>query len=69
MAISKKKTNFKTKEKKELTKELVEKEKQFLEAKITFTQQKVKDVHAARKIRKEIAKIKTSLRAKELGVI
>ncbi|MDP2720882.1 MAG: 50S ribosomal protein L29 [bacterium] len=68
MAISKKKTNFKTKEKKELTKELVEKEKQLLEAKIAFTQQKVKDVHTSRKIRKEIAQIKTFLREKELGV-
>jgi len=69
MAVQKKKANYKNKEKKELTKELVEKEKQLLEAKIAFAQQKVKDVHVARKIRKEIAKIKTSLRAKELGVI
>ena len=50
----------------DLEKSLVEKKKQLFEETVTLTQGKIKDVHKPRKIRKEIARLKTLLRRKEL---
>lgn len=61
-------SSYNQKEAGELTKLLAEKEKQLLGAKMDTAQGKTKDVHVSRKIRGEIAKIKTALRSKELEV-
>ncbi|OGY21916.1 MAG: 50S ribosomal protein L29 [Candidatus Woykebacteria bacterium GWB1_45_5] len=63
-----KKTNYNQKEKTELIKILKDKEKDLLEAKVAMAQRKTKDVHLPSKIRHEIAKVKTALHAKSLGV-
>lgn len=49
-----------------LEKELQEKVKQLFEETILLAQRKIKDVHRPRKIRKEIARLKTLLRQKEV---
>lgn len=61
-------SSYNQKETGELIKLLEEKERELLGAKMNTTQGKTKDVHASRKIRGEIAKIKTAMRSKELEV-
>ena len=64
--MAKSKSTYNQKEIGELTKLLGEKERQLLDAKMDSAQGKTKDVHAARNIGREIARIKTAIRAKEL---
>jgi len=66
--MTKSKINYHQKELKELLKILKEKESATLEARIEIKQRKSKNVHTISKIRKEIARIKTAIRAKELKV-
>jgi ribosomal protein L29 len=66
--MAKEKKDYLNKEKKELLKELKDIESKLLETKMSFSQGKVKDSHSSRKLRKEIARIKGSLKMKELGV-
>jgi len=61
-------SSYNQKESGELGKLLEEKERKLLEAKMDPSQGKTKDVHASIKIRREIAKIKTAIRIKELEV-
>ncbi|HEX7456284.1 MAG TPA: 50S ribosomal protein L29 [Candidatus Nanoarchaeia archaeon] len=68
MALARKKVDYNQKEQKELLKLLSEKEKEFLEVSMSAAQGKIKDTHVARKLRKEIAKVKTALRIREMGV-
>jgi ribosomal protein L29 len=63
---SKTKETYIKKETSELQKILKEKEKKLFEENTNFAQRKVKDVHLPRKIRKEIAKVKTALQVREL---
>ena len=66
MAIAKQRTNYNEKELKDLMTALKEKEEKLLQTGIAIVRGKVKNVHETRKIRKEIAKIKTALRARQL---
>ena len=60
------KQNLAQKTENDLEKSLVEKRKQLFEETVALTQGKIKDVHKSRKTRKEIARLKTLLRRKEL---
>ncbi len=62
----KSKEDYNKKEVKDLIKILREKEKKYFDARIEFSQRKIKDVHVSRKIRKEVARIKTTLQLKKL---
>ena len=66
MAIARKKINYNEKESKDLATALKEKEEKLLQVGIAIVQGKVKNVHETRKIRKEIARIKTALRVRQL---
>lgn len=65
--MAKEKSNYNEKDIKELLKVMVDKEKQLLDTNMSTATGKIKDVHASRKIRIEIAKIKTALKIKDLG--
>ena len=64
--MAKTKTNYNKKATSELLKVFSEKEKQLLDTNMSLTQGKIKDVHSRRKIKIEIARIKTALKSKEL---
>jgi len=64
--MAKSELKYNQKEVGELTKLLEEKERKILGAKMDYAQGKTKDAHVGLKLRREIAKIKTALRAKEL---
>jgi ribosomal protein L29 len=66
--MTEKRVDYNQKEPEELEKILADKEKELLEAKIAATQRKAKDVHLPTKIRREIARVKTALQAKSLGI-
>jgi ribosomal protein L29 len=66
--MAKLESNYDQKEAGELAKILTEKEKQYFAAKMDLAQGKTKDVHASRKIRREIAKIKTVIQSRKLAV-
>ena len=62
--MAEKKQDLKKKDEKDLSKILGDKESLLIKETISFTQRKIKDVHKPRKIRKEIARIKTVLRSR-----
>lgn len=64
--MAKAKTNYNNKDASELLRAFSEKEKQLLDTNMSLTQGKAKDVHSARMIRIEIARIKTAMKSKEL---
>lgn len=64
--MPKSKTNYNKKEISELSKGIAEKRKQLLDSDMSLAQGKTKDVHTSRKIRIEIARIKTAMRKNEL---
>lgn len=64
--MAKAKTNYNKKDASELLKAFSEKEKQLLDTNMSISQGKTKNVHAARMIRVEIARIKTAIKSKEL---
>ena len=64
--MAKAKTNYNKKDVSELLKAFSEKEKQLLDTNMSLAQGKTKDVHSARMIRMEIARIKTAIKSKEL---
>ncbi len=64
--MAKAKTNYNKKDTSDLLKEFSEKEKQLLDTNMSIAQGKTKNVHAARMIRIEIARIKTAIKYKEL---
>ncbi|OGY24182.1 MAG: 50S ribosomal protein L29 [Candidatus Woykebacteria bacterium RBG_13_40_15] len=66
--MTKKDTDYNQKEIGELNKMLEEKDKELLESRQSLAQRKLKNVHEPTKIRCEIARIKTALTRKELGV-
>ena len=66
--MAEKRVDYNSKEQAELAKILKEKEKELLDAKVAAAQRKTKDVHQPAKIRREIARVKTVLQAKTLGV-
>lgn len=66
--MAKEKTEYNQKEINELQKILEEKEKDFFEARQSLAQRKLKDVHTLSKIRHEIARVKTALARKKMGV-
>lgn len=68
MAIVRKKADYNEKESKDLIKTLNEKESKLLKTNILVAQGKIKNVHESRAIRKDVARIKTALRLKELEV-
>jgi ribosomal protein L29 len=63
-----KKAGYNQKEITELAKILKDKEKELLDVKVSIAQRKNKDVHLPKKIRREIARVKTALRTKSLSV-
>ncbi|MCH7541244.1 50S ribosomal protein L29 [Patescibacteria group bacterium] len=68
MAIIRKKADYNEKESKDLIKTLKEKESKLFKTNMLVAQGKIKNVHESRAIRKDIARIKTVLRLKELEV-
>ncbi|OGY27122.1 MAG: 50S ribosomal protein L29 [Candidatus Woykebacteria bacterium RBG_19FT_COMBO_43_10] len=66
MATARKKMSYNEKEPKDLVAVLKEKEEKLLQTDIAVVQGKLKNVHEKRKILKEIARIKTALRSKEV---
>lgn len=62
-----KKNNYNQKEKKELLKELKENQKKLLEAQMDLISRKTKDTSLPARIRKDVARIKTSMKIKEIG--
>ena len=66
MAIARSKTSYNEKEPKDLVTALKEKEEKLLQTDIAIVQGKLKNVHEKRKILKDIARIKTALRSKEV---
>ena len=66
MAIARRKTSYNEKEPKDLVTALKEKEEKLLQTDIAVVQGKLKNVHEKRKILKDIARIKTALRSKEV---
>ncbi|MEX0622201.1 MAG: 50S ribosomal protein L29 [Candidatus Woykebacteria bacterium] len=64
--MKKSETNLKEKSTEELIKTLSEKEKDLINMKMDLAKGKIKNVHAAREIRKDIARLKTFLKMKEL---
>lgn len=68
MAIVRKKADYNEKESKDLIKTLGEKESKLLETSMLVAQGKTKNVHESKAIRKDIARIRTALRLKELEV-
>jgi ribosomal protein L29 len=67
MAIARKKEEYDKKETKDLLEVLAEKEKLLMDTKISLAQGKTKNAHSKRNIRKEIARVKTVLRLKNLN--
>ncbi len=49
--------------------QVVELQKQLMVKRLEFLSGKLKDVHAVKKLRKELARVKTAIRAKELESI
>ena len=66
MATAGRKMNYNEKEPKDLVTALKEKEEKLLQTDIAVVQGKLKNVHEKRKTLKEIARIKTAIRSKEL---
>ena len=66
MAPARKKMSYNEKEPKDLVAALKEKEEKLLQTDIAVVQGKLKNVHEKRKILKDIARIKTALRSKEV---
>ena len=66
MATAGRKMNYNEKEPKDLVTALKEKEEKLLQTDIAIVQGKLKNVHEKRKILKDIARIKTALRSKEV---
>jgi len=66
MATAGRKMNYNEKEPKDLVTALKEKEEKLLQTDIAVVQGKLKNVHGKRKILKDIARIKTALRSKEV---
>ncbi len=62
-----KKNDYLNKEHKELLKDLKDVEKKIVDTNMSLAQGKTKDQHATRKMRKEMARIKGSLKMKELA--